>query len=633
MSIKFHCPHCEKTLVAEDQTAGRRKACPACGRAFTVPDIGHEPPPAMTPLPTCPNCKAELAPNATACHLCHTDLSTGKRPPWHRRLAQRGLVFWTLTSTGIAAIIIAVVLGIELYRIKTQPPRVAPPQPATLPALDVEGLATALLGATDGAARAAALANLRGVEARVADTLAEALRAAAPRAARDLQVARNCVAAIEILTRQATVQPDAAARWREPLTECQGAAPLREAALVGRGLLDDARVAPDLVSLWLQRLDRQLFFERLSADLPDLHSPGLSAVLQAARRDLADAGDAVRHIGQDAEADVYDPLVGHYWESWTWLGQARGSAFADAVFVLARPGDASFRFDPNDVRGPRDLLARITTRATPDTRAAAAMILVAKAPQYQSLRERVAGTLADLLDATEPAGQQRLTLAITELRGRTLDARTPRHPLDVTAAHVAAAADRPLATGRRDYPTPPDLVYEAVTRHRLLERDLLPALQADWPRANAALAEWLRRGIGYTPRLDPLLDPGQRAPHYPALAAALTMAGVSGPPSLRPRLELWSEAREQPGWVRGLALTALARLAVAERRPTYWPQAVELPDAGELAEESPGLWHYACIIAAGGPDLRARLQEHPLTNWPSAMKAQLVRAVQRLESP
>lgn len=632
MSIKFHCPHCEKTLVAEDQTAGQRKACPACGRAFTVPDIGHEPPPARTPLPTCPNCKAELAPNATVCHVCHTDLATGQRPPWLRRLAQRGVVFWIGTSTGIAAVIIAIVLGVELYRIKTQPPRVAPAQPTTLPALDVSGLVSALLSATDGRARAEALGNLRGVEARVVDALAEALRVKAPLAASDPQVARNCVAAIEILTRQALAQSGMGARWQELLAECQRVPALRDAALVGRGLLDDVRVAPDLAALWLQRLDRQLFFERLSTDLPDLHSGGLSAVLQTARRDLAAAGDAVRHLGQNAEAEVYDPLVAQYWESWSWLGQERGAAFADAVFILARPGDASFRFDPNDVRGPRDLLARVASRASPDARAAAAMILVAKAPQYQSLRERVAETLSSLLDSAAPANQQRLALAIIELRGRALDARTPHHPLDVTAAQAAEAAGRALTAPTGAYPTPPDLVYQAVTRRRLLERDLLPELQADWPQANAALDEWLRRGIGYTPRLDPLLDPGQRAPRYPALAAALTIAGVTGPANLRARLELWSEAREQPAWVRGLALTALARLAATEQRPTNWPQAVELPDAAELANDAPGLWHYACIIAAGGPELGARL-DHPPKNWPSAAKAQLIRAVQRLEAP
>jgi hypothetical protein len=36
--FRFHCPHCEARVVARRGSAGKKSQCPACGKAYTVPD-------------------------------------------------------------------------------------------------------------------------------------------------------------------------------------------------------------------------------------------------------------------------------------------------------------------------------------------------------------------------------------------------------------------------------------------------------------------------------------------------------------------------------------------------------------------------------------------------------------------
>ena len=87
MPLKIRCPHCHRTLVAEDDTAGQRKLCPACGVPFDVP----LPVPAASPAPVdvarrCPRCHAEVAPGTAVCRNCLTEIGTGKRLPVLQRL-------------------------------------------------------------------------------------------------------------------------------------------------------------------------------------------------------------------------------------------------------------------------------------------------------------------------------------------------------------------------------------------------------------------------------------------------------------------------------------------------------------------------------------------------------------------
>ena len=47
--FKFHCPHCNQRIEADDSDAGQKVDCPACSEAFTVPFPDKAPP---TPPPT-----------------------------------------------------------------------------------------------------------------------------------------------------------------------------------------------------------------------------------------------------------------------------------------------------------------------------------------------------------------------------------------------------------------------------------------------------------------------------------------------------------------------------------------------------------------------------------------------------
>ena len=46
MTFTFPCPHCQSTLQAKKQSAGKTKECPTCGKAFTVPTAIAPAPPA-----------------------------------------------------------------------------------------------------------------------------------------------------------------------------------------------------------------------------------------------------------------------------------------------------------------------------------------------------------------------------------------------------------------------------------------------------------------------------------------------------------------------------------------------------------------------------------------------------------
>jgi hypothetical protein len=38
MPIKFKCPHCKTGLEAADALAGKKRSCPMCGHAVSVPN-------------------------------------------------------------------------------------------------------------------------------------------------------------------------------------------------------------------------------------------------------------------------------------------------------------------------------------------------------------------------------------------------------------------------------------------------------------------------------------------------------------------------------------------------------------------------------------------------------------------
>ncbi|MBN1765473.1 MAG: hypothetical protein JW860_09475 [Sedimentisphaerales bacterium] len=38
MAILFECPHCNKSLEARDEAAGKTGKCPSCGKDIKVPE-------------------------------------------------------------------------------------------------------------------------------------------------------------------------------------------------------------------------------------------------------------------------------------------------------------------------------------------------------------------------------------------------------------------------------------------------------------------------------------------------------------------------------------------------------------------------------------------------------------------
>ena len=87
MPLRIRCPHCHKTLLAEDETVGQRKLCPACGEVIDVPlpveEVAEGPADVGT---KCPRCGAGVAPGTSACRKCHTNIVTGQRLPLPQRL-------------------------------------------------------------------------------------------------------------------------------------------------------------------------------------------------------------------------------------------------------------------------------------------------------------------------------------------------------------------------------------------------------------------------------------------------------------------------------------------------------------------------------------------------------------------
>lgn len=616
MPLKIRCPHCFRKLVADDDVAGEPKACPACGEVFNVPLPRAAQKAAGAPattLPRCPRCDTELVPTASYCHRCHTDLQTGRRLPLKRRLRLVSPRTWALGGCALVVAALLVYVAAQFFIIRSRDPRAPfrPTMPAPIPAA---ALAQELLGAGDAGQRRAALASLAGVEQRAAPAVARALAAALESGTGDLEARRNQVAAIELLARNQAYHTELAAEWIGVFERCEARPALREAALRARGMIGDARALDDLRRLWLEKLRRRLLLARVARVSRMDDGPAIRLVSARARRAMAAAADGLRVLARDDNTPVFEQLAEDYWQSWTWLGQGTGDGFAEELFALAGPSQSGLEFKPEDVRQPRDIMKRVAQRGSSAARAAAGLVLEAQQGRYRRACRAIADTLAEILPDCAPADQQRLTWAIGRLRGRLFGTATRDHPLDVTATEIEAAQRwarpgfAPNVAG--PYPPPPILSYRLTAAARLLEQDLLRGLRGGWPAADEALDDWLVADLGFTPRLRALIDPGQRRPVYPALAAALVCVAVYDEQTLRPELELWREAVDQPAWVRALAYTVLGSLDARRGRwASGWPAGLDLGNTKLLDAGTPGWEHFGRAIAAGGPVTLHRLAD------------------------
>ncbi len=633
MPLKIRCPHCMRTLVADDDVAGETKKCPACGEFFNVPlpkiALGEREP-TSRPGRLCPRCGEEVGPTATICRGCATDLATGKRLPWKRRIALLSWRFWTISGVTVVILIIAVFAGVQLYQIRTQPPTdsFTPAAPHDIPA---DAVAAALLDAATRAARLAALDALRPFELRAMPAVAAALAESLAEPPAHAEQHRNQRAAIRLLARNAHAHPDKTEAWLGILARAQEIPELRAAALRARGMLGDQTIATPLVELWLTHLRELLALEQIVRVAQMDDEAAARQALRKARDKLRAVGEGLQALAEQDRLVVFAPLTAAFWESWQWVGQARGERFAEEVFNLARPTERALEFQPEDVRQPRETMKAVAQHADPAARAAAGVILTQRAPQYRTRREEIADILADLLANCDAADQQRLTWSIARLREKLFGVEPRVHPLDVTRDEIAAAqrwgTPTMPAVLKDRYPTPPRLTYRAVTSDRLLEQDLLADLRADWSLGLVAADYWLAADLGVTPRLRELVDPTQRNPNYAALAAGLVLAAELHAHELRPELDLWREAREQPAWVRSLAATSLAALDLQRgRTPRTWPADLEFDNEALLDTGRPGWVHFGRAIAAGGRNAIACLENSATPRLADQAREQLIEA-------
>jgi hypothetical protein len=618
MPLRIRCPHCFRVLVADDETAGQTKLCPACGQTFNVPLMSRTVAELETPRgpagPKCPRCGSEVAPTATYCHKCHTDLATGRRLPLRHRLRLLSWRFWVVAGVVLAGSALAILVAIQLYAIVTRP-ATTPFQPVAPQALPTAKLAQQLLEARTAAERATALQNLGGIEARVAPAVATALATSLDSQGDDPQRRWSQIAAIDLLARQGHASPEAMPGWRELLKRCGQCPPLNAAVLRARAFLGDSTVSGELANLWLEELRRLLLLSRVARAGRLEEQPGTRLVLRQATADLARCADGLRALGQSEDNSVFDQLAEAYWESWSWLGQGRGDRLADELFDLAKPAEKTLEFQPEDVRQPRDVLKAIAARGSPAARAAAGLVLEQRGPQYKTLCRTIGDGLGALLAECSAADQQRLTWAVERLRGKLFGPAARADPLDITENEIAAALQwaHPAAAPalKSPYPQPPVLACRIVTTAHLLARDLLNEMQRGWTEAWRALDRWQAAGLGCTPRIRELLHPGQRRPNYPALAAGFVIVAENDDQSVRPQLNLWREATDQPAWVRALAYTVLGSLdAQRGHWESGWPAGLDLGDPGApglLDSGTPGWDAFGRVLAAGGPAMLERL--------------------------
>ena len=413
-----------------------------------------------------------------------------------------------------------------------------------------------------------------------------------------------------------------------------------------RALLGNTDALEPLQQRWLAELRRMTFLKRLA----ELHGPedpaAADLLVRRARHEADYLADGARQAKANDEVAVLDRFLRSYWQSWDWLGQTRASGLANELFELAKPNDPDsrgaqdFGAQKRAIRGARDALQRVGQHGSPAARGAAGLVLAQSASQYRSARERIVGDVIAVLPGCAPRLQQQLTWAVARLTGRQFGTATGRSfPDEISRDDVIAMLQwarstgpgdpGPLAAGPEAYAPAAPLVRRVVPPIRQLERDLLAELVGDWAPATAALDEWLAAGIGCTPALRARLDPGQRSPSYPALAAALVIVADSNEQAARRELRLWRQAQDQPVWVRALAYTVLGALdARTGRWESGWPAGLVLP-AEQLERGQPGWEYFGYVLAAGGQPMLERLQSHAPAPLSADVRARLTKAAER----
>jgi phage FluMu protein Com len=651
MTLRIRCPNCRHITSIDEARAGTTVLCPGCGVPLVVPvPIRDVAPlvPADGPAVSCPRCRHVNALGTAVCRRCGTNLDTGRPPSWAARIRLVSWRGWAIAGGSLASVILLAFFAANLlpHLLRQPSPDSGMPVAATPPPADDRVLATALFAAEGAAALPEVAERLWQAGPRAVPAVAAALAAS-------LDAGVDAAAAQRLALRFMALHADAhehGAAWAGVLERCQRVAALRDDAVWARGALGDPAVAPELVELWRDALRRALFLQRIAAGWDADEPAGARLMAARAATESARYAHALRRIAARDVAAVLTPALERYWDSWTWLGQARGEEYAAAAFALAqpfRPGGAAGARSPDeltaDIRGARRALDGIAAEAPPLAAAAAGIVLIEQSPQYRSARGRVEQRLAALLPECPPDVQQRVIWAVARLTGRSFALYTDKaEPWDVNAdvaqavfawAGEQGVAVPPEATRRLAFPPPPVLRSRVVPARLALERELLAEL-GDWRTAPAALQRWSAAGLGYTPSVATALYPGQRQPNLCALAAAMVIASESRAGEARPALLLWQQARDQPAWVRSLAHTALAALEPDTANWTSgWPTGLENDAFVALAQGRPGWDYFGRVLAAGGAPVVQRLRTYEPLPISSSWRERLLRAAEQAARP
>lgn len=640
-------------MAIADEWAGESARCPACTQGFVVPipesalETPTEPP-AQAPITKCARCNAELATGTTICPHCHTDTSTGRRLPWLARLRRAPLrtgVPWLLAAV---ATVITLSFAISTYRHWQKDPSPRSPA-ATAPAKPLRAWADELLQTSDEAIRRKRFDQLAHAGPGAPAAIYHALTTAWPPDSDDARQLRSIRSAFRLLGRlaeglrtQAETGPAPLPRMLELLTRAEAFPGLRAEARRTRARLGDETVAETLLAQWREECRTVAFFEHYATFIPD-NDAALQLIERAQRAQLDASTNALRVLQQrQPSTRILTRASEYYWTTWSWLGQERGEAFAAELFSLAKPPPPAgeqrqldFDEEKEAIRAARRALEAVSAHDSVLASAAAALTMLQYAPQYRSARQRIVRRIAEEFANASTDAQQRLTWALAELTGRQFgDTTGASHPADVRREDIrqvlrwAGVSEPPRSN---DLP-PPIWTYRVVTPDRQREFALLADFRQGDPPAIDALPRWFAADLGFTPRIERLLDPRHRDPHPGSLAAAMIIAAQTDSTDQVNTLSIWAESSDQSPWLRTLARTVCAVLdAPAARAGAAWPTPEDVSTFAALPTDAPQWRYFAWAIHAGGDTLRNRVQNLPEDGPAGRARDKLLRALRAVQ--
>lgn len=640
MPLKLRCPHCASVHTLADELAGERMPCPDCQKPFTVPVPAAAMEAETRPVDvtvSCAHCRNPLAPGTSVCRRCFRDQATGRKLPLSRRLRYVSVATWTWTLVVAGGVPTTAWVGYRFWADR-RPKPVAPAsvevvgvasRPASQPA---RATVEKLLNTNPLAGRLELVAELSRLGRTAAADLCAALEASLRTPATDREPDQRRRGRIDVVRLIGQFGDESA--W-PVLVAAESRPELRSAAVRARAALGDPSAAEACAADWQEALRSALFVADVARVLQAREGEGAFAAARRARQSVAQAREGMIRLGRPA----FELAASQYWDSWCWLGQERAERYGDELYQLAKPGErarGSVGEAIDEVRSARRLLEAVAADGPPAVRAVAANLLADFSPQYKSLRAQMMGDLARLVSEAPPREQQFIAWTVSKLAERPFGDLSERsHPSSATHGDVLAllrwarsdgiANPPPLRTQESSYPRPPVLTRRVVTVRRQAERDLLRQPPDSWEAARAWIDTWRRRKIGATAGLRELARASQRQPNYPAVLAAFTLAADYRDEGIRPQLDAWVEAADQPAWVRSAA--AAVRAVLAHKAGGLAPGWLDGLSGGDFDRgAAPPLDDLARVIAAGGATMITSLADEKPSRWTAEAHGRLLAA-------